>query len=274
MILHIEDDWDPAGIAESGQCFRWRPLTDGGWFVPSSRGCVTLRPLPGGGWEADCTADEWQEIWHPYFDLDENYRAIRQKLGTVPVPFLQEAVRQQQGIRILRQDPWETLISFIISQNRAIPLIARSIETLCSLAGRECPDRRGGVYRAFPSPAAVAALDDCALAECRLGYRAEYVRLAALAVCEGPTDLSAIAAEPTGELIQTLCALRGVGPKVASCVALFGFHRLDVFPVDTWIRRVLDRCWPRDLPLSVLSPYGGVCQQYLFAHARSLPGKL
>ena len=120
----------------------------------------------------------------------------------------------------------------------------------------------------------MAALDGEAVAGCRLGYRADYVRLAARAVCDGRADLAALVSASTEDLLAALRALRGVGPKVAACVALFGFHRLDVFPVDTWIRRVLDRCWPPGLPLSALSPYGGVCQQYLFAHARSLPAGL
>lgn len=265
MYLPPQDDFDPDRIAESGQCFRWAPVESGGYRIPFRKSCLYIRTAEDGGLELDCGETEFRAVWREYFDLDTDYAALRDRVDRELDPFLFRAVRAQRGIRILRQDPWETLVSFIISQNRNIPAIRRSVELLCRAAGDAGVDRRGIPFYAFPGPERILRLDDAALDSCRLGYRAKYVRAAARAAAEGRLRLGSLAEAPEEETLAALTSLYGVGIKVASCVSLFGLHHLDAFPVDVWIRRVLEAEYPNGYPRERYSPYNGVYQQYMFA---------
>lgn len=269
MIIEIPDDFDLKKIAESGQCFRWEPLEDGGWRIPFRGRRLYISPVSECGYHTDCTPREWETLWRPYFDLETDYSAIRGRIDRRRDPFLSRAADAYRGIRILRQDPWETLVSFIISQNRNIPAIRRSIALLCEAAGERLTDCRGEPFHAFPSPEAILELYDAAMDACRLGYRGKYVRAAAKAAAEGSLLPDALADVPEAEAMRALTSLYGVGVKVASCVSLFGLHNLDAFPVDVWIRRVLETEYPEGYPLKQYSPYNGVYQQYMFAYYRN-----
>ena len=269
MILEFHDDLDLGRIARSGQCFRWEELPDGTFRVLRGGDCLYIRSPGEGKFDLDCTAEELETVWRGFFDLKEDYAAIRARLDPERDPFLWRASQAEKGIRILRQDPWETLVSFIISQNRNIPAIRRSVELLAAACGEEKTDRRGARYFAFPSPAAVAALSDEDLRRCALGYRCGYVRAAAEAVESGSLDLGRLMDAGEAETMAALTAVRGVGVKVASCVALFGLHHLNAFPVDVWVRRVLEREYPQGYPLEEYAPYNGVYQQYMFACYRN-----
>lgn len=264
MIVTIRDDFDLRRIAESGQCFRWEEQADGGYRIPHGSHCLTIRPAGAETWQADCDGKEWQDVWRPYFDLDHSYAEIRGRIRRERDPFLYAAAEAQKGLRILRQDPWETLVSFIISQNRHIPMIRRSVAALCERAGEKKRDASGRVFFAFPAPEAILEMSGADLDACRLGYRARYVLSAAQAAREGlfplPPDFAG--AE------KRLLGVCGVGIKVASCVMLFGLHHLDAFPVDVWMKRILNREYPDGFPLDDYRPYNGICQQYLFAWER------
>ena len=269
--LQISDDFDLDKLAESGQCFRWRRAAEGGYRIVHRDRCLTIRQVGEDRWRLSCSEAEFERVWRAYFDLDTDYRAIRRAVRETEDPFLARACAFGAGIRILRQEPWETLVSFIISQNRSIPMIQRSVELLCAAAGDELRDDDGEPYYTFPRPERLLSLPEEALAACRLGYRCGYVRAAAEAVAGGGLDLARLAAADAAdaEVMAALTGVRGVGVKVASCVALFGLHRLDAFPVDVWIRRVLDREYPRGWPLERYRPWNGVYQQYLFFYDRS-----
>ena len=269
MIFTTHDDFDLARIADSGQCFRFSPMADGSYRVIFKDECLIIRPLGEGAFDAGCTEGEFEQTWRGYFDLDEDYRAIRARIDPGADPVLWRASECEKGIRILRQDPWETLVSFIISQNRNIPAIKRSIELLAALAGPARADARGCAYRGFPGAEEVARLGERGLGQCALGYRAKYVQAVAVAVADGTFDLAALAGASDEEAIEQLTGLYGVGIKVASCVALFGLHRLDAFPEDVWIKRVLASEYADGFPFGAYSPYNGVYQQYLFAHFRN-----
>ena len=257
MDLTVADDFDLDAIADSGQCFRWE-RADGETFRIVHAGlCLHIRGR-GGAFELDCTEAEFGSVWRDYFDLDEDYRAIRARIDPAADPYLYAAAERCRGIRILRQDPWEALVSFLISQNRNIPAIRRSVALLAERCGQRRTDRRGGAYYAFPDPAAVAALDGEALRDCALGYRCAYVRAAAEAVLTGEIDLERLRGADEATATAALTGLLGVGPKVASCVMLFGLHRLGAFPKDVWIRRVLDRAYPEGWPFARYAPYNGV----------------
>ena len=265
MRFIIEDDFDLGKIHNSGQCFRWEERRDGTYRIPGKEHCLRIRKTTDKEYEADCTEEEFSRYWRDYFDLAENYESIRLRIEEGEDPFLHHAAEAEKGIRILRQDPWETLVSFIISQNRNIPAIRRSIEWLCRIAGEQKLDRAGEEWYSFPSPEAVARAPESDLALCRLGYRAPYVKAAAESALHGDFDAARLQNVPDDELMEELTKLYGVGVKVASCVVLFGFHRLDAFPIDTWVRKVLDNEYPDGYPFERYRPFNGVCQQYMFA---------
>ena len=268
MRIHFTDDFDPGLLADSGQCFRWYALGEKSWRVLHGAHCLILTEAGPQEYDLDCAEAEYDALWRPYLDMDESYAAIRERIDPAADPFLYAAAQAQRGLRILRQDSWEALASFIISQNRNIPAIRRSIELLCQAAGTLCRDSRGEAYFAFPTPEAVAALSDDALTSCKLGYRDKYLHAAAEAVAAGCVDLAALCQTEPEKSLETLLKLKGVGVKVAACVQLFGLHQLDAFPVDVWIRRVLEAEYPGGYPQARYSPYNGVYQQYMFAYYR------
>ncbi len=269
MILTINDDFDLEKIADSGQCFRWERIGAGAYRIFHGAHCLRIRALTGDRFELDCGEAEFDAVWRDYFDLDEDYRRIRMRIDPAADPFLSAAAEQQKGIRILRQDPWEALVSFLISQNKNIPAIRRSVALLAEACGRQRRDRSGAVYCAFPGPAEVAALDADALRRCGLGYRCTYVHAAAEAVLAGKIDLERLKNADEETTVAALTSLFGVGAKVAGCVSLFGLHHTDAFPRDVWIRRVLAQEYPEGYPFERYTPYNGVCQQYMFAYSRA-----
>ena len=268
MILHITDDFDPDRIADSGQCFRWEKMPNGSFRILSRADCLYLQDLGGNCFAFSCTEEEFASTWREYFDLDENYSAVRARINPEKDPFLCSAAEQEEGIRILRQDAWEMLITFIISQNKNIPAIRRSVELLCEICGEGKSDFYGYGYYAFPTPEAIAALSEEELKSCRLGYRWNYVQSAAATVLSGSLNLEALKDADEETTIRSLTELRGVGIKVASCVSLFGLHHINAFPQDVWIKRVLANEYPHGYPFEEYAPYNGIYQQYMFAAYR------
>ena len=269
MNILIGDDFDLQKIAESGQCFRWKQVDEHTYRIIAADCCLYISHEADQNFSVDCDEKEFQEKWAPYFDLSENYQVIRQRVDREADPFLWEAMEQEKGIRILRQDPWEMLITSIITQNRNIPAIQKSVELLSEMCGEKCFDSRGQSYYGFPKPDQLAALSQDQLIACKLGYRWKYVHASATAVAEGQIDLQKLQASDCEDAISRLTALYGIGNKVASCVALFGLHQLNAFPRDVWINRVLQTEYPGGYPFERYSPYNGVYQQYMFAYYRN-----
>ena len=273
MEIHITDDFNLDRIANSGQCFRWRKDDSGAYRIIHKGHCLKIRPLGNGMFRLSCSEDEYRRVWHDYFDFGENYRSVRERVSREEDPFLADACEYGKGIRILRQDPWEMLVSFIISQNKNIPAIKKSIELLCETAGKRCEnteqEREDDGQLVFPSPEQILSLSDEALAACRLGYRCRYVKAAASDVAEGKLDLDSLRDAPEEETIKGLMSVCGVGVKVANCISLFGLHHIDAFPIDVWIRRILDNEYPSGYPKERYSPYNGIYQQYMFYYYRN-----
>ena len=197
MEIQIKDDFDLDKIARSGQCFRWQKAGKNAWSIVHEGQCLTIQALGERCYRLSCSDEAYQTYWKSYFDLDEDYCKIRAKVAAVNDPFLHAACTYGKGIRILRQNPWETLVSFIISQNKNIPSIKNCIALLCAAAGEHMTDNTGETYVAFPTPEAVLNMSDEQIKVCRLGYRWKYVQAAALAVAEGRLDLSSLMS--TGE---------------------------------------------------------------------------
>ncbi len=259
MIVEISC-FSPERIARSGQCFRMSLGADGTVTALAGADRVRIRPLGEGRFQMDCTPETFQGRWRAYFDLDTDYAAIQERAAESDAP-LRRAVCASDGLRILRQDPWETLICFLISQRKRIPAIRACVEALCS----RCGTRVGqGRYFAFPTPEELLKAGEKGLRACGVGYRAPYLIDAARRVQTGECDLTAMAALSDGELMERLLQIHGVGVKVASCVMLFGYHRLSVAPVDVWIQRVIDEEYGGVSPFAAYGEYAGVFQQYLF----------
>ena len=182
--------------------------------------------------------------------------------------YLHACVDYGMGIRILRQDSWETLCSFIISQCNNITRIKGIVERLCELFGDECK-ANGVSFYTFPTAERLAALEPSDLAGIRSGYRAEYIIAAARAVTNGDINLDALKTCDYREAIKTLRQIRGVGEKVANCVVLFGLYHMEAFPIDVWMKRALKEHFPADFDPTSLGAYAGLAQQYIFYYARS-----
>lgn len=272
MVSAIADDFDLTRIAESGQCFRWEQVSDGSYRVLNREKCIYTRRTGENTFEFDCNNAQFEKTWYDYFDLAGDYAAIRSRVNPEEDPFLWHALDQEKGIRILRQDPWEMLVTFIISQNKNIPAIRRSVNTLCKMCGKRLEDVRGEGYFSFPDPESVVLLSEDQLKACGLGYRWSYVHAAADAVASGALDLEGLRSAGEEEANASLMRLRGVGAKVASCVALFGFHYTNAFPKDVWIKRILENEYPDGYPFEKYTPYNGIYQQYMFAYYRSIHG--
>ena len=271
---------------DCGQCFRFEPL-EGSRHETEWRGIAYGRGVSFASeddklYVYNSDIADFENIWHSYLGLDTDYDAIeRDILSRSDSPQLREAVEYGRGIRILRQDRWETLCSFIISQNNNIPRIKKLIEALSRQLGESIalPEMTAhgfseGEAYAFPTADAVAEAGQGVLAELKTGFRAKYIYDAAGRVSEGSLDLSAVEAESdTQSASDMLCKIKGVGPKVAACTLLFGFGRLDSFPVDVWIRRAIEKYFPGEFDAAALGPYAGVAQQYLFYYERYLGGE-
>lgn len=260
------EDFSPYVIAESGQCFRMRRTGDSEYRLIASGRILSIKQTGENEFDFSCDESEFEEFWKHYFDLDTDYGQYR-SLCLPEDAFLKECIAFGGGIRILNQDPFEMLISFIISQRKSVPAIRTSVERLCCALGDKLTDGNGVLTHAFPSPERLAEADTGVLSDCGLGYRAGYVREASAGVVSGETDLAGMSVLNTEELTAKLTGIKGVGIKVASCEALFGYHRLDTAPVDVWINRVLQNEYGGAFPEEYL-PAAGVLQQYMFHYAR------
>ena len=263
MFLLPERELDVVKTFECGQCFRWRPGEDGVYRGVASGRAARVYPRDGAVYIEAEEGD--MPFWHEYFDLGTDYEAARRSVEVCD--YLRECAEYGGGIRILRQDKWEALCSFIISQCNNIPRIRGIVERLCAMYGDELDTPWGRAY-SFPGAGRLAGLEPEDLAPLRSGYRAPYIIAAARAVDSGALDLEAVAELPCAEARSALKALPGVGDKVANCAVLFGLHRMDAFPIDVWVKKALRENMPRDFDPQSLGEYAGLAQQYMFFRER------
>lgn len=265
-LFSLEDTLD------CGQCFRFRRDGDG-W-----RGVAGNRPLfleeTGEGVWLSCSRADFEEFWRGYFDLDRDYAALRDSY--LAVPALRECAQYAPGIRILRQDAWEALASFILSQNNNVKRIQGIVDRLCRQFGTPCgddPSAPDGLAYAFPAPEALAGRSEADLAPLRAGWRAGYLLDAAEKAASGEIDLQAIAAMPLPQARAQLQKIRGVGPKVAECVLLYGMARMEAFPLDVWMKRAMKELFPGCTPED-FGECAGIAQQYIFHYCRRHPDRV
>ncbi|MCR4597389.1 MAG: 8-oxoguanine DNA glycosylase [Lachnospiraceae bacterium] len=278
VLRIICSELDLGQICDSGQCFRMSriPGTDDMYEIIATNLRVTARQHAD-GMELDCDEDEYERFWRSYFDIEcgTDYAAI---IGSIDPAdeYLMRVAREGRGIRILRQDLWEMIVTFLISQQNNIPRIHKCIDNICREYGRYMEadvgagpaDAGSRGYYAFPAPEALAGLDEDDLMPCNLGYRSKYVVRAARAVTEGTLDLDALLGMDHADARARLLEVYGIGNKVADCICLFALHHIESFPIDTHIRQVLEREYGSGygdaFPFSRYQDHLGVIQQYMF----------
>jgi len=246
---------------DCGQSFRWEKIADNKYEgIAFSRHLVVEMEkdklmLHGS------SLDDFNNIWCAYFDFDRDYGQLKKELSKDPV--LAKAVKFAGGIRVLRQDSWEALCTFILSQNNNIPRIKGLVKRLCENFGEEI---EGGFT--FPEAKKLTGLTAEDLAPVRAGFRAKYILDAAEKVASGSINMSAVCELPVDEARAELMKILGVGPKVADCALLFGFNRIECMPADVWIKRALEMFYPCGFPTKYM-PVAGLAQQYLYHYVRS-----
>ena len=294
-VIENVKDFNTDHIFDCGQCFRFEKEKDGSWTGTAFDRIINVRFEPyneageensfgettgnapcegrlcdGAAGDAPCEGrliienagqDEAERIWRPYFDLDRDYGAIKKELSEQD-PVIDKAIGCGYGIRILRQDPWEAVVSFIISQNNNIPRIRKIIESLCEKYG----EKKGDMY-AFPTPRQLAEVSEEDYFRLRMGFRAKYVHDAVSRVVSGEIDPKAIEDMDHDEASKYLEKIKGVGPKVADCVLLFSCRKYDSLPKDVWINRRIRLMFRDGLP-ECIRGYEGIAQQYIFQYAR------
>lgn len=262
LIIKNLENFDLAQTLDCGQAFRWKSDDGVKWQGVAHGRLMTLYKNGAGDLIIENTGiDEFNKIWKSYFDFDRDYAKIITEIGADPI--LKKAAEYSGGIRILNQDPWETLCSFIISQNNNIPRIKGIIDRLCENFG----EKREGFFT-FPTADIIAKCSLDELEVLRSGFRAKYILDAAKKVSSGEVDLNALKAMPLDEAREHLMKIKGVGPKVADCVLLFSLCHIDAFPRDVWINRTMQVLFNNEFPPAA-AQYAGIAQQYLFYYARS-----
>ena len=260
---------------DGGQSFRWSLATDGSWVGVFGHTLAAVRSGPQGlEWRSPRGAAHAEDALRYYLDAEGAQARLSEALPWRSDPVLRSARAAYPGLRILRQEPHEALIGFLCSSNKRILQIRVMVAALATKLGVPL----GGDFYAMPSWEAIAGADEAVLRACSLGYRAAYLRGTAKKLLARPRWAEEFAALETPALLAELQSLPGVGPKVAACVALFGFGRLESFPVDTWVVQALAdaydlRGWkPAQLEQFGKTHFGaaaGLAQQYLFSAARN-----
>ncbi len=244
-----------------GQAFRWKKNEDGSFSgIVKKKGVRIIQNENETVFE-NTTMEDFESIWIPYFDLERNYEGICEKIKEDR--YINKAVNEYYGIRILRQEPWEALCSFIISQNNNIPRIMGIIERLCVCFGEKTKD--GYSFPSFESMKNLTAED---LSPLRAGFRSKYIIDAVQKLNSGEISLEKIEKMPIEQARQELMKIKGVGAKVAECTLLYGFGRIEAFPVDVWVKRIMSEMYEEGLP-SCTKGVEGIAQQYLFQWRRN-----
>ena len=257
-------DLDLEQTLDCGQSFRWTKQDDGS-FSGVAFGKYVNISLDGTDMIIKNAVEDDRELWFDYFDLALDYGKIREDISEIH-PVLKEAAKYAPGIRILRQEPYEALCTFIISQNNNIKRIKGIVGRLCESFGDEIED---GVY-GFPTAERLAELTPDDLAPLRAGFRNRYIIDSAKKVASGEVDLELCKTADYETSRAELMKITGVGVKVADCTLLFGMHRVEAFPVDVWMKRAMEKLFP-GMTAADFGEYAGIAQQYIFHYSRMHP---
>jgi N-glycosylase/DNA lyase len=271
-------NYDLAATLSSGQAFRWYPAPDGAWEGVIGRDHLFLRQSEN-GIEAQASAPnpDWPSIQH-YLQTDIDIDAIT---ATFPNdPPMQAAIAACHGLRLLRQEPWECLASFILSSTKQIVQIQQIVQALCECYGDDLLSVSSVPLwlKGFPAAAKVASLTESQLRSCKMGFRAPYLLQTARIISSNQLNLESLRSLSTSKARETLCELPGVGEKIANCVLLFACGFQDAFPIDVWVQKAIRQLYfPKRKPTAKrlktfvqthFGPNAGYAQQYLFHYMR------
>ncbi len=273
VVVEGVRDFNLKHTFECGQCFRWSKEEDGSYTGVVRGKILNIKQEREQLIFRNSTREDFYEVWYDYLDLERNYDQIKTILAEKD-PIMKRAIMFGEGIRLLNQEEWETLVSFIISQNRSISTIRKNVESLCERYGKYIGKYEGKDYYEFPLPEVLAEKCSDDIAECKVGYRAQYIARAACSIRDSK-ELYALEKSSTADAQGFLLNLFGVGPKVANCVMLFSMKKHESFPVDVWVMRVMKELYGlnnikeiQEFAEKSFKQYGGFAQQYLFYYAR------
>ena len=262
MIIKRLKDFDIQQISNSGQCFRLEKAEENRFQLVAKDKYLEIEQKAEEV-QFFCSEEEFEEIWKVYFDLETNYGRIKESIEEED-EYLKKAILCGGGIRILRQDLWEMIVSFLISQQNNIPRIKKIIRTLCEKYGERRRNFRGKEYFCFPKSEVIAQLEEKELINCNLGYRSKYVMHTAKCIADGSFSIQNLWEMDYKKAKESLKQLYGVGEKVADCICLFGLHQIEAFPIDTHIKQMLEKHYKKGFPFKKYQGYAGVLQQYAF----------
>ena len=266
-------------VADSGQAFRIKVIDSSHIELVAYGRYLQIADIGNDTFAFSCDEEEFEEIWKPYLDLGRDYGKIVKSIDKNDV-YLMAAAKFGKGIRILKQDVFETTISYIISQRRSIPSITTSVERISKLCGKKIKAPKltepfvkplEKEYYAFPTPEELNDLPFADLENTGVGYRAPYIARAAEEFCSGKLDASSLAELSDEDLYKALTSMYGVGAKVANCIMLFAFTRTGRFPVDVWIQRIEDKYYNGRFDCSPYPDTAGIVQQFMFYYERRKP---
>lgn len=254
-------NFDLSQTLDCGQAFRWKCKENGVWCGVALGRYIELEIKGNDLIISGSSKEDFEEIWKDYFDLERDYAHIIESVSVNET--IKKAALYGSGIRILNQDPWEALCSFIISQNNNIPRIKGIIERLCEGFGERC-----GEGYTFPDANTISKLEVEDLSFLRAGFRAKYILDAARRIANGEIDLESLKKADFETARNELMKIKGVGPKVADCALLFGLGHIEAFPRDVWIKRAMEELFGGELPECAVE-FAGIVQQYIFFYARN-----
>lgn len=263
VSLKYVNNFDLSQTFDCGQCFRWKQINNKYHGIVKGKSIVIFQDKNEIFIE-NISLSEFENSWFDYFDLGTDYKEIGENLSKIS-PILAKAYEHCEGIRILKQEPWETLCSFIISQNNNIPRIKKIISSLCFHFG----DTIGKDF-SFPSAEKISTLDLENLSPIKSGFRAKYILDAASKVTNKDINFKSLKKDSVENARNSLMKIKGVGPKVADCALLYGLHKLEAFPLDVWMKRVMETFFNKKSP-QMFGPYAGIAQQYLYHYSRTNP---
>lgn len=274
VIVDNVNDFNPVHTFECGQCFRWLKEPDGSYTGVAGGRAVNVAYAGGRLEIRNATIDDFQNLWFDYFDLGRDYSVIKKKLSKDAI--MKKAIAFGGGIRLLKQDIWETLVSFIISANNRIPMIMKVVAAISEAYGDEIPFNGKTCY-SFPDADRLSGSTLEKLEYCRGGFRCKYILGTSKLTAGKSVDLSRLKELDTDEARDTLVRFPGVGNKVADCTLLYSGTKYDVFPTDVWVKRVMEELYfGREASFKEIQHFArdcfgelaGFAQQYLFFYAR------
>ena len=272
------NDFTLSQILECGQCFHFDKHDEEVYEVVAFGRAVKMEQTDKVLRIYGSSMEDYEGIWKLYLDMDNDYGLIKQSVIKADGA-LKTAVDEKSGIHILNQDFFETLISFIVSQNKSIPQIKQCVKNISHRFGDEVIGYNGEAFYVFPDVQRLHDATEEELRECKVGFRAPYIKNATEAVYSGAVTKEKLDELDIAQARELLMTIKGVGEKVANCVLLFGLGRREAFPVDVWMKRIMEQMYfdgkdtkKQDIEAFAVNKFGdlgGYAQQYLFDYART-----